>query len=104
MATETDQQLSKVHFVGIGGIGMSALAQLMKSDGIEVSGSDANESPILERLRGQGIVANQGHRESQLPKDYIIYQEYHALIVAHAKEHYSRKITNGSDSLLQSLL
>jgi UDP-N-acetylmuramate--alanine ligase len=40
----------KVHFVGIGGIGMSALAQLMLAHGVEVTGSDRETSPVTDML------------------------------------------------------
>lgn len=45
----------RVHFIGVGGIGMSALALLLKARGHAVSGSDASESAMLKQLRGEGI-------------------------------------------------
>jgi len=50
-----------VHFVGIGGIGMSGIAAVMKNLGYEVTGSDAKESANTERLRAQGIRISIGH-------------------------------------------
>ena len=50
-----------VHFVGIGGIGMSGIAEVMNNLGYTVQGSDLNESPTVERLRGQGIAVKIGH-------------------------------------------
>jgi UDP-N-acetylmuramate--alanine ligase len=52
----------RVHFIGIGGIGMSALAQLLLARGISVSGSDAQESEMTARLRGLGAQVSIGHR------------------------------------------
>lgn len=45
---------SKIHFVGIGGIGMSGLAQLLLRKGYKVSGSDLKETDITQRLEGLG--------------------------------------------------
>jgi UDP-N-acetylmuramate--alanine ligase len=51
-----------IHFVGIGGIGMSGIAAVMKTLGYEVTGSDAKESANTERLRAQGIPVFIGHK------------------------------------------
>ena len=56
----------RIHIVGIGGAGMSAMAQLLAEMGHEVSGSDLRDSPALERLRRAGVVAHAGHRASNL--------------------------------------
>ncbi len=45
----------KVHFIGIGGIGLSALARFLKYDGHIVSGSDMKETPITRELEKEGI-------------------------------------------------
>ena len=44
----------KVHFIGIGGSGMSGLARIALSDGISVTGSDAKDSSVLAALRVLG--------------------------------------------------
>ena len=51
----------KVHFVGIGGVGMAALAVLMKSRGDEVTGCDLHPSPRTRWLESQGIKVEIGH-------------------------------------------
>ena len=51
-----------IHFVGIGGIGMSGIAAVMKNLGYEVTGSDAKEGANIERLRAQGIQITIGHK------------------------------------------
>jgi UDP-N-acetylenolpyruvoylglucosamine reductase len=56
----------RVHFIGIGGIGMSALAFVLKSRGHEVSGSDASESEMLGKLRNAGVLCAMGHSEENL--------------------------------------
>ena len=43
--------IGTIHFVGIGGIGMSGIAEVMKNLGYSVQGSDLNEGPSVERLR-----------------------------------------------------
>src|SRR3989338_6846358 len=48
----------KIYCIGIGGIGVSALAQLWQAQGKQVSGSDAVESEITRALAGQGISIN----------------------------------------------
>jgi UDP-N-acetylmuramate--alanine ligase len=52
---------SRVHFVGIGGIGMSGLARILHAWGYAVSGSDANASPLLGELAGEGMAVSVGH-------------------------------------------
>ena len=44
-----------IHFIGIGGIGMSGLAQIMNNMGFEIQGSDLNSSKNTERLASKGI-------------------------------------------------
>lgn len=51
-----------VHFVGIGGIGMSAIAKVLLERGYRVSGSDLHLSPLTERLEELGAVVWEGHR------------------------------------------
>lgn len=46
---------SHIHFIGIGGVSMSSLAKLLKSDGHKISGSDINESANVKELKAKGI-------------------------------------------------
>lgn len=55
-----------IHFVGIGGIGMSGIAEVMNNLGYTVQGSDMNESPTVERLREQGIAVKIGHEKENV--------------------------------------
>lgn len=57
---------ANVHFVGIGGIHMSALAHILLDDGIVVSGCDRADAPILQPLRDRGARIVIGHRESHV--------------------------------------
>jgi UDP-N-acetylmuramate--alanine ligase len=58
----------RLHFVGIGGAGMSGLALVCHDLGAEVGGSDRSDSSYLRRLREEGIVAGVGHDVSNLPE------------------------------------
>jgi len=60
------RELGAVHFVGIGGAGLSAIARLMAQQGIRVSGSDANESAVVAALREEGITCFVGHDAAHL--------------------------------------
>jgi UDP-N-acetylmuramate--alanine ligase len=51
-----------IHFVGIGGIGMSGIAEVMHNLGYQVQGSDIAESASVERLRARGIIVHIGHK------------------------------------------
>ncbi len=51
----------QVHFVGIGGIGMSGIAELLANLGYAVSGSDAKRSPVTDRLESLGVIVRIGH-------------------------------------------
>ncbi len=54
-------RLGHVHFVGIGGAGLSGIARIMLARGMKVSGSDAKESRTLEALRALGATCHVGH-------------------------------------------
>ncbi len=53
--------IGTIHFVGIGGIGMSGIAEVMANLGYSVQGSDIKESPVIERLRSRGVNIAIGH-------------------------------------------
>ncbi len=59
-------RLGRVHFVGIGGAGLSGIARIMLARGIAVSGSDAKESRTLEALRALGARCYVGHDATQV--------------------------------------
>ncbi|MEK7834545.1 MAG: UDP-N-acetylmuramate--L-alanine ligase, partial [Pseudomonadota bacterium] len=54
-------KVKRVHFVGIGGSGMSGIAEVLLNLGFEVSGSDLNDNAVTMRLRGLGAKVVQGH-------------------------------------------
>ncbi len=59
-------EVGPIHFVGIGGIGMSGIAEVMKTLGYEVQGSDLAQNANVERLRGLGIPVEVGHRAENI--------------------------------------
>lgn len=67
----------KAYCIGIGGIGMSALAQLLQDAGWHVSGSDREESPTTELLAKKGITVTIGQKAENVPTDatLVIYTE-----------------------------
>ena len=54
--------ISHVHFVGIGGAGMSGIAEILHNLGYQVSGSDLSDGPVLQRLSALGIQTQVGHQ------------------------------------------
>lgn len=58
-----------IHFIGIGGVGMSGIALVAKAHGMSVSGSDMRESRATKRLRDAGIDVMIGHDAANLPQD-----------------------------------
>jgi len=64
----------KVHFIGIGGIGMSGIAQLFLAQGVQVSGSDIRDSERLQELRQNGAQIYIGHHPSHIKDvDLVVY-------------------------------
>jgi UDP-N-acetylmuramate--alanine ligase len=54
-------KVKRIHFVGIGGAGMSGIAEVLLNLGYQVSGSDLVDSPVLQRLRDLGALIQVGH-------------------------------------------
>ncbi len=69
--TRVPLDIGTIHFIGIGGIGMSGIAEIMHNFGYKVQGSDAAESANIKRLRSMGIQVNIGHDAMNL-KDVAI--------------------------------
>ncbi|ASW42075.1 UDP-N-acetylmuramate--L-alanine ligase [Clostridium isatidis] len=64
----------KVHFIGIGGISMSGLAAILLRKGFKVSGSDAKESKITDKLKANGAEIYIGHKRENLKNvDLVVY-------------------------------
>ena len=59
-------KIQQIHFVGIGGIGMSGIAEVLLNLGYKVSGSDLRSSAVTQRLAGLGAAVFEGHREENI--------------------------------------
>ncbi len=68
---------SNVHFIGLGGISMSALAEILINKGVKVSGSDSKDSAILKKLRDKGATVYIGHKSENIKDDLdlIVYTD-----------------------------
>ena len=70
------RKVNKVHFVGIGGIGMSGIAELLLNLGFSVSGSDLNDSEIIRNLRSKGAMIYEGHYAKNLGDcEVLVYSQ-----------------------------
>ncbi|MBK1964008.1 UDP-N-acetylmuramate--L-alanine ligase [Campylobacter novaezeelandiae] len=66
--------MQKIHFIGIGGIGISALARFLKEKGFKISGSDLKESKITKELENEGVCVSIPHNKKNIiGKDLVIY-------------------------------
>jgi len=64
----------RIHFVGVGGIGMSGIAELLANLGYAVSGSDARQSDVTDRLESLGVTVHVGHRAGNVgDADVVVY-------------------------------
>lgn len=63
------KNIERIHFIGIGGIGMSGLAEYLVTQGYKITGSELNLSSITERLERSGIKIFQGHSKENIEKD-----------------------------------
>ncbi len=61
-----------IHFAGIGGIGMSGIAELLHNLGYEVTGSDISESATVRRLRGLGMTVHIGHKVENVNGAHVV--------------------------------
>jgi len=93
MQSELFKNIKRVHFIGIGGIGMSGIAEYLAKNGYEVSGSDANKSDITERLKTFGIKIFDGHKADYLDDktELVIY----TAAVKEDNEEYAKAVSLG---------
>jgi UDP-N-acetylmuramate--alanine ligase len=66
------KKIQRIHFVGIGGIGMSGIAELLLNRGYQVSGSDLKLSPITERLESLGGKIRAGHAAENVHQANVV--------------------------------
>ena len=65
-------KIQRIHFVGIGGIGMSGIAEVLLNLGYKVSGSDLKSSAVTQRLAGLGATIFEGHRAENVPGSEVV--------------------------------
>ncbi|MFP5335216.1 MAG: UDP-N-acetylmuramate--L-alanine ligase [Actinomycetes bacterium] len=65
-------ELAPVHFVGVGGVGMSGIARVMLARGLDVSGSDAKDLPVLAALRALGGHVGTGFDPARLDRAHAV--------------------------------
>ena len=72
-----EKKIRKAYCVGIGGVGMSALAQLLVHEGVAVSGSDRSTSPVTEMLAKQGVNIAFKHQKENVSQntDVLVYSD-----------------------------
>jgi UDP-N-acetylmuramate--alanine ligase len=66
------RRFERIHLVGIGGSGMSGIAEILKNMGYDVAGSDMRETETTKRLRGLGIDINIGHSADNLRDAHVV--------------------------------
>lgn len=66
------RRIRHIHFVGIGGAGMSGIAEVLKNQGYEVSGSDLKEGVVTHRLKAMDIEIHIGHRAENSAKADVV--------------------------------
>ncbi len=65
-------RIQRIHFVGIGGSGMSGIAELLASQGYTITGSDLRAGPSVERLRALGVDVHVGHDAANLGDAQVV--------------------------------
>ncbi|MGD9917596.1 MAG: UDP-N-acetylmuramate--L-alanine ligase [Paenirhodobacter sp.] len=71
-ATKLPGELGPIHFIGIGGIGMSGIAEVLITQGFRVQGSDAKASKITDRLVELGATFHEGQRAENITEDVAV--------------------------------
>ncbi len=86
--------IKKIHFVGIGGIGMSGIAEILLDQGFKVSGSDKSLSEVTDRLKKLGATVFEGHKPENVSTDVdsVVYSSAVVLDNPEVLEAQRRKI------------
>lgn len=87
------KNIRNVHFVGIGGIGMSGIAEILLNQGFNITGSDKSLSEVTDRLSGLGIKIFEGHSAENIKEtDVLVYSSAVTLDNPEVQEAISKKI------------
>ena len=68
-ARGTVHDLGRVHFLGIGGVGVSGVARILQDQGVPVSGTDAKDLPVMHRLAEAGARITVGYAPQNVGED-----------------------------------
>ncbi|MGB2064227.1 MAG: Mur ligase domain-containing protein, partial [Marinomonas gallaica] len=68
----TMRRIQNIHFIGVGGVGMSGIAEVLSNQGYNVSGSDMKASATTERLSTLGVEIHIGHQEDNVKNAHVI--------------------------------
>ncbi len=85
------RRIKNIHFIGIGGVGMSGIAEVFHNLNYVISGSDIAESATVKHLRGLGIKIHMGHQSDNIDNDHVVFistaidEENEEIISAKAK-------------------
>jgi len=83
-------RIQRIHLTGIGGIGMSGIAELLHNQGFSVQGSDAAESPNVLKLRALGITVHIGHAAENIGRAQVVVTST-AIAKGNPEVNYARK-------------
>jgi UDP-N-acetylmuramate--alanine ligase len=72
LAAKMSLEVGRIHLIGIGGIGMSGIAEILHNQGYQVQGSDVSENYNVERLRSLGIRVFIGHQEENVADAAVV--------------------------------
>ncbi|MBQ4104825.1 MAG: UDP-N-acetylmuramate--L-alanine ligase [Clostridia bacterium] len=68
------ENIKRIHFIGIGGSGMCPLAEILHTEGFELSGSDNSESDTLQRIKSYNIPVHMGHKAENIEgAELVVY-------------------------------
>ena len=68
------RRIKRIHFVGVGGVGMGGIAEVLHVLGFDVSGSDRGENAMTRRLQGLGVTVHVGHEAAHADDcDVLVY-------------------------------
>ena len=91
---------SKIHFIGIGGVSMSSLAEIANNNGYIVSGSDIKESELTEKLKNSGIKIYIGQKKENIKgPDLVVY----TAAISKENEEYIAAVNSGASVIERSV-
>ena len=66
------RRIKRIHFIGIGGAGMSGIAEVLLNQGYQISGSDLKPSGVTRTLQSKGAIIFIGHHESNVADANVV--------------------------------